>query len=117
MYAALLIRTRPCRHFCSPRTRRPPSWAELDESSTKLASGLISKLGVKPGDHVAILDKNSDAYLELMFALDKAGAIATPVNWRLTGPEVAKVVGDAEAQAIVTGEAFRSQENRARERR
>jgi len=92
---------------------RTRTWAELDASSTKLASGLVSKLGVKPGDHVAILDKNSDAYLELMFALDKAGAIATPVNWRLTGPEVAKVVGDAEAQAIVAGDAFRSQADAA----
>src|SRR5207237_5781674 len=69
---------------------RTRTWAELDESSTKLASGLISKLGVKPGDHVAILDKNSDAYLELMFALDKAGAIAPPVDWRPPGAAVAR---------------------------
>ena len=84
-------------------------WAELDVSSSRLASGLVTKLGVKRGDHVAILDKNTDSYLELLFALDKAGAIATPVNWRLTGAEVAKVVNDAQAGLIVAGADFRSQ--------
>jgi acyl-CoA synthetase (AMP-forming)/AMP-acid ligase II len=87
---------------------RTRTWAELHESSTRLAAGLVKSLGVERGDHVAILDKKTDQYLELLFALDKAGAIATPVNWRLTGPEVAKIVGDAEAVAIVSGEDFRS---------
>ena len=92
---------------------RTRTWGELDESSSALAGGLVAKLGVKPGDHVAILDKNTDDYIELLYALDKAGAIATPVNWRLTGEEVAKVVGDAEAVAIVAGEAFGSQADAA----
>jgi acyl-CoA synthetase (AMP-forming)/AMP-acid ligase II len=92
---------------------RTRTWGELDESSSALAGGLVSKLGVKPGDHVAILDKNTDAYVELFFALDKAGAIATPVNWRLTGEEVAKVVGDAQSVALIAGEAFRSQADAA----
>jgi len=92
---------------------RTRTWGELDASSSALAGGLVSKLGVKPGDHVAILDKNTDDYLELLFALDKAGAIATPVNWRLTGQEVAKVVGDAQAVAIVAGDSFRSEADAA----
>jgi acyl-CoA synthetase (AMP-forming)/AMP-acid ligase II len=92
---------------------RGRTWGELDESSSRLAAGIVDRLGVKPGDHVAILDKNTDDYIELLFALDKAGAIATPVNWRLTGEEVGKVVGDAEAVAVVAGEEFRSQADAA----
>ena len=92
---------------------RTRSWGQLDESSSKLGAGLVEKLGVKPGDHVAILDKNTDDYLELLFALDKAGAIATPINWRLTGTEVAKVAADAGAVAIVSGDEFRSQADAA----
>jgi acyl-CoA synthetase (AMP-forming)/AMP-acid ligase II len=92
---------------------RGRTWAELDESSSQLAAGIVSRLGVKPGDHVAILDKNTDDYIELLYALDKAGAIATPVNWRLTGEEVATVVGDANAVALVAGEEFRSQADAA----
>jgi long-chain acyl-CoA synthetase len=88
---------------------RSRTWGELDGSSSALAAGLVAKLGIKPGDHVAILDKNTDEYIELLYALDKAGAIATPVNWRLTGAEAAKVAGDAESVVIVAGDEFRSQ--------
>jgi acyl-CoA synthetase (AMP-forming)/AMP-acid ligase II len=87
---------------------RTRTWGELDASSSSLAAGLVSTLEIQPGDRVAVLDKNTDSYLELLFALDKAGAVATPVNWRLTGSEVAKVVGDAKAVAIVVGDEFRS---------
>ncbi len=92
---------------------RTRTWSELDGTSSAIAVGLVDKLGVKPGDHICILDKNTDAYMELLFAIDKAGAIATPVNWRLTGPEVAKVVNDAQAKLIVAGEDFRSQADAA----
>jgi long-chain acyl-CoA synthetase len=92
---------------------RGRTWGELNESSSALAAGLVSSLGVKPGDHVAILDKNTDEYIELLYALDKAGAIATPINWRLTGPEVAKVAADAESVVIVAGDEFRSQADEA----
>jgi len=108
---AEVIRWRAQRHpdrdvtWFQGRTR---SFGELNRSSSELAAGLVEKLAIKPGDHVAILDKNSDDYIELLFALDKAGAIATPVNWRLTAPELARVVGDAQPAVLVAGEDFRS---------
>ena len=64
------------------------TYGELNESSSQLAAGLVAKLGLEPGDRVAILDKNCAAYLELFFALDKAGSVAAPLNWRLTAQEV-----------------------------
>jgi acyl-CoA synthetase (AMP-forming)/AMP-acid ligase II len=102
------------------RTRRHPSldavwfdgksqtFAELDESSSQLAAGLVEKLGLKPGDRVSILDKNSAAYLELFFALDKAGLVAAPINWRLTPHEVKQIVDDIEPKLIVTGAEFKA---------
>jgi acyl-CoA synthetase (AMP-forming)/AMP-acid ligase II len=80
---------------------------QMNRTSTELAAGLTRELGIEPGDRVAILDKNSDDYIELLFALDKAGAVACPVNWRLTPPEVARVVGDAEPKALVVSEDLR----------
>ena len=80
---------------------------QMNQSSTELAAGLVDELLIEPGDRVAILDKNSDDYIELLFALDKAGAVACPVNWRLTAPEVAKVVGDAEPKALVVSDDLR----------
>src|SRR5437764_10400895 len=87
---------------------RTRTFAEVEASSSALAGGLAGRLGVRPGDRVAILDKNSDDYLELLFALDKAGAVAVPVNWRLTAAEVAQVVGDAGPAALVVGEDLRA---------
>ena len=112
---AEMLRWRARRHpelaatWFQGRTR---TFAELDASTSALAAGLVSDLGVKPGDRVAILDKNSDAYLELLLALDKAGAVAVPVNWRLTPPEVATVVGDADPAALVVGEELRASADR-----
>src|SRR5260370_24641693 len=73
---------------------------EMNRTSSELAAGLVEGLGIEPGDRVAILDKNSDDYIELLFALDKAGAVACPINCRPTAPEVPVVVGDADPQAI-----------------
>ena len=112
---AELLRWRARRHPELPaiwyqgRTR---TFGELDESTSALADGLVRDLGVRPGDRVAILDKNCDVYLELLLALDKAGAVGVPVNWRLTAHEVAAVVGDADPAALVVGEEFRSSADR-----
>ncbi|TMC00815.1 MAG: fatty acid--CoA ligase [Chloroflexi bacterium] len=108
---AQMLRWRARRHpdlaatWFQGRTR---TFAELDASTSALAAGLVADLGVQPGDRVAILDKNSDAYLELLLALDKAGAVGVPVNWRLTAPEAAKVVGDADPVALVVGDDLRA---------
>src|SRR6202011_1344599 len=86
---------------------RTRSFAEVNASSSALAGGLVARLDIQPGDRVAILDKNSDGYLELIFALDKAGAVMVPVNWRLTPREVAEVVNDADPKILVVGEELR----------
>jgi long-chain acyl-CoA synthetase len=86
---------------------RTRTFGELNQSTTELAAGLVAA-GIKPGDHVCILDKNSDDYYELMVAVTKCGAIATPINWRLTAPEVAKVAGDAQSVLMVAGEEFQA---------
>jgi long-chain acyl-CoA synthetase len=91
---------------------RARSFAEVEDSSSLLAGGLVTRLGIEPGDRVAILDKNSDRYLELVFAVDKAGAICVPINWRLTATEVAQVVEDAEPKLLVVGEEFRDRTER-----
>jgi long-chain acyl-CoA synthetase len=102
------------------RARRHPSlmalWYEgnaqtygaLNESSSQLAAGLVAKLGLEPGDRVAILDKNCAAYLELFFALDKAGLVTAPLNWRLTAPELKRIIDDMRPKLVVTGAEFKT---------
>src|SRR5262249_60945695 len=108
---AELLRWRARRHPDLPATwfqERTRTFGELDASSSALGAGLVEELGIKPGDRVAILDKNSDDYLELLFALDKAGAVGGPLNWRLTANEVGKVVDDAAPVALGVGEEVRT---------
>lgn len=84
------------------------TYAELNDSSSKLAGGLVAKLGLQPGDRVAILDKNCAAYMELLFALDKAGVVAAPINWRLTANEVTLIIQDMKPKLVVTGAEFKA---------
>jgi long-chain acyl-CoA synthetase len=106
---AELIRWRARRHpdlLATLFLGRGRSYGELDRSSSELADGLAGTLGLRPGARVAIIDTNSDAYLELLFALDKAGLVAAPINRRLTAGEIAAIVAEIEPALIVAGEAF-----------
>jgi long-chain acyl-CoA synthetase len=84
------------------------SYGELHESSSKLAAGLVSELGLEPGDRIAVLDKNCAAYLELFFALDKAALVTAPLNWRLTAQELKRIIDDMTPKLVVTGAEFKT---------
>lgn len=106
---AEMLRWRALRHPDLPATfyqSRVRTYGALNRSSAELASGLAGPLALRPGERVAILDRNSDAYLELLFALDKAGLVAAPINRRLTAPEIAALVDEIEPRLIVAGEEF-----------
>jgi acyl-CoA synthetase (AMP-forming)/AMP-acid ligase II len=84
---------------------RELSYRQLDERASQVANALIAA-GVQPGDRVCVLDKSHDAFFEVMFGIAKAGAVYTPVNWRLAPPEIAFVVDDAAAPALFAGPEF-----------
>src|ERR1700689_4130306 len=81
---------------------RQTSFAELDINTNRVANALIA-LGVKPGERIAYLGKNSDIYFELLLGAIKAKVVMAPVNWRLAGPEVAFIVGDCKAPVLFVG--------------
>jgi acyl-CoA synthetase (AMP-forming)/AMP-acid ligase II len=75
-------------------------------------AGRLAGLGLGRGDRICILAQNDPAYLELYGACARQGIIAYPINWRLTGAEVERVVeragpsmfvADASTLAAVTG--------------
>ena len=84
------------------------TYGELDQSSSQLAAGLVDRLGLAPGDRVAILDKNCAAYLELFFALDKAGVVAAPLSWRLTPREIKQIVDEIRPRLIISAAEFKA---------
>jgi acyl-CoA synthetase (AMP-forming)/AMP-acid ligase II len=81
------------------------SYAELDSRATQIAHGLIAG-GVRPGDRVAFLGKNSLAYFELFLGAMKARAVTAPVNWRLAEPEVGYVLGNARPRMLLVDAQF-----------
>lgn len=75
------------------------SWAALDERSRRLAAGLTD-LGVQSGDRIALLCLNHPQFVEVVLAANHLGAIAVPLNFRLTPPEVAYVLEDSGAKVL-----------------
>jgi fatty-acyl-CoA synthase len=77
------------------------TWGELDRRVTALA-GALARRGVGFGDRVLILMLNRTEFIETFLAANLIGAIAVPVNFRMTPPEIAFLVSDCEARVVVT---------------
>jgi fatty-acyl-CoA synthase len=77
------------------------TWGELDRRVTALA-GALSRRGIGFGDRVLILMLNRTEFIETILAANLLGAIAVPVNFRMTPPEIAFLVGDCDARVVVT---------------
>ncbi|MCF6390406.1 fatty-acid--CoA ligase FadD5 [Mycobacterium sp. MBM] len=77
------------------------TWAELDDRVTRLA-GALQRRGVEFGDRVLILMLNRTEFIESFLAANRLGAIAVPVNFRMTPPEIAFLVGDCSARVVIT---------------
>jgi acyl-CoA synthetase (AMP-forming)/AMP-acid ligase II len=69
-------------------------------------SGGLSARGIRQGQVVAILSYNCPEFLEAVFAANRLGAIAMPINWRLAAPEVRYILEHSEAVALVCDESL-----------
>ncbi|NNC81630.1 MAG: long-chain fatty acid--CoA ligase [Acidimicrobiales bacterium] len=70
---------------------------------TKKVAALLRAGGVQHGDRVAYLAFNHPTFLESMFACARLGAIFVPLNFRLTGPELAFMLDDAGVHTLIVG--------------
>lgn len=68
----------------------------------KRAISLRDEQGIVPGDRVALFMKNCTQYLELLYAIWWAGAVAVPINCKLHSSEAAWIADNAEARLIFT---------------
>jgi fatty-acyl-CoA synthase len=78
---------------------------ELHERVNRLAAGL-TELGVGRGDVVALLLYNRPEFLELLYAVNRVGAVFLPLNYRLSEEEWAYILDHAEAKVLVTEPEF-----------
>ncbi len=84
---------------------RSLTFREWNERACRLGNALVG-LGLAKGDRVAVLAYNRLEWAEIYTAVAKAGLVAVPVNFRLTGPEVAYIVRDCGAAAVIVEDAL-----------
>lgn len=80
------------------------TYRELDERSTRLAR-LLREAGLSRGDHIALFMENQLRFPEVVWAALRSGLYITTINSFLTAPEVAYILNDCEARALVTSAA------------
>ena len=78
---------------------RRVTFAELCERIEKTA-GFLAASGIGPDDVVAVMMKNSAAFLEIAFAVSHLGAVFLPINFRLAADEVEYITGNAGAKLV-----------------
>ncbi len=83
--------------FPDKRTR----YADLNNQSRLWAAALIAR-GVQPGDHVGLLLTTRPEFVEALFGIAMAGAVAVPVNARYQPGELAFLVRDADLVCLIT---------------
>lgn len=87
---------------CVVEGERSRTFAEVDERATR-ASAALYGIGLRRGDRVALLAHNELEYLEIQLAVQRAGMILVPLNFRLTAPELAVILGDCSPRLLVHG--------------
>jgi len=86
-------------------SRRALTWQEFDIMANRLANALIAR-GIQKGDKVILLMVNCLEWLPVYFGILRAGALAVPLNFRFTAPDIRYCAEIAESTAIIFGEEF-----------
>jgi long-chain acyl-CoA synthetase len=80
-------------------------YAEVNGAANKIANGLV-KLGVGPGDKVALMLPNTPHFVICYYAILKLGATVVPLNVLFKRHEVEYHLDDSDAVALIAWEGF-----------
>ena len=86
-------------------TGRTITYGELDAFANRTARWLRER-GLARGARVGLLLENRPLYLEMVWATQRMGAMLVPIATRLTAPEIAYILADAECTLLLTSGAF-----------
>jgi acyl-CoA synthetase (AMP-forming)/AMP-acid ligase II len=81
------------------------TYRQFNARINRLAHALMD-IGIKKGEHVAILSYNSNQYLESYYALAKMGAVAVPLNFRLHTAELKYIINNSDSVCLIVGAPF-----------
>lgn len=98
-----------CRDFsermCIIEGEHRLTFRQVEERANRLARYLVSA-GVKPGDRVAIFQVNCFQFAEMVYAIEKVGAIIVTLNFRLRGEETKYILNNCEARVLIVGDRY-----------
>ena len=80
-------------------TGQDRTFGELNANANRVAR-LLRGAGLQAGDAVALACSNRAEFCDVLLGALRVGLRLTPVNWHLTGDEIAYVVQDCEAKAF-----------------
>src|SRR3982074_1595140 len=81
------------------------TYAAFDQR-IRTVGGWLASGGVGEDDVIAVLMKNSAAFLDIAFAASHIGAIFLPINYRLASDEIAYIVENSGADVLISDEEF-----------
>jgi 2-furoate---CoA ligase len=96
--------------FAASVRRQPDATAVVDgvrrrtyaqwDAEIRAAAGALSRMGLKAGDHLAVVMRNRYEMATLYWASHMLGLVFTPISWRGTLDEIAYCLEDCEAAAV-----------------
>lgn len=91
--------------YVEPSTGVRVNYAEMNSITNQCAS-MLRDLDVCKGDRVALLMPNCLEFCCMFYAAAKIGAVAVPLNTRLTAAELEFILSDSGSAVLVYGDAF-----------
>ena len=79
---------------------RETTYRELRDRVNQLSHGL-RQLGLVPGDTIAVVTHNNRTHFEVALATGQIGLYLVPINYHLAASEIAYIVTNSEAKAII----------------
>jgi long-chain acyl-CoA synthetase len=83
------------------------TFAEVNANANRLVRALRER-GLRAGDSMALICANRPEFAEAVLAATRMGVRLTPVNWHLTGEEIAYILDNSESRAVIADARFAS---------
>src|SRR5580693_1101931 len=99
MQPAVWAALQPDRVAIYDYTGQDRTFGQLNANANRVAR-LLRAAGLVAGDSVALACSNRAEFCDVLLGVLRVGMRCTPVNWHLTGDEIAYVVQDCEAKAF-----------------
>ena len=79
---------------------RTRTYRDLLDRVDRVTAAFTAGLGLRPGEHGAIIGKNSIEYMEIVLGASQAGVALATINPRLSLPEIIAICDDAGARVV-----------------